>query len=75
MRFNGTLAEQRFSTTGKKLARESLNLSHQNLSNYINSLKAKGFINEDDQILPILFPDSRIQTYTIKLENETNNNR
>lgn len=72
MTFDGTLAQNRFCTTGKKIVREALSLSHQNLSNYINSLRAKGFINKDDQILPLLFPDKNNQTYMIKLINEKN---
>lgn len=72
MSFTGTLAENRFSTTGKKLVREKLKLSHQSLSNYIISLSKKGFLidkNNELSLLPILFPNNKEQIYLIKLIN------
>jgi hypothetical protein len=73
MSFTGTLAEDRFSTTGRKIVREKLNLSHQSLSNYINNLTSKGFLIEKDNkltLLPILFPNKTEQTYLIKIKLE-----
>ena len=72
MSFTGTLANDRFSTTGKKIVREKLNLSHQSLSNYIASLTNKGFLIEKDNkldLLPILFPNNTEQTYLFRLKN------
>lgn len=73
MTFTGTLEQDKFSTTGKKIVREKLKLSHQSLSNYIASLVKKGFLVESDnklELRPILFPHKEEQTYLIKLINE-----
>jgi hypothetical protein len=70
MSFTGTLAENRFCTTGRKMVRDKLFLSHQSLSNYIINLTNKGFLIEKEEILhllPILFPDENEQIYLIKL--------
>lgn len=74
MSFTGTIASDRFSTTGKKMVREILGLSAQSLWNYVNSLKAKKLVIPDDDgkltILPILFPQNRSeQKYIIKITN------
>lgn len=72
MSFTGTLAGDKFCTSGKKIAKETLAISYQQLWNLLSSLKKKGSIIENSNgkldILPILFPKSRIeQQYNIKL--------
>lgn len=70
MSFEGDLATDRFGTTARKIVRESLEISHQGLSNYMKSLVSKRFLleNQDSyQILPILQPDKNEQTYMLKL--------
>ena len=72
MSFEGELAEDRFSSLGRKIIRENLLLTHQGLSNFMSSLIKKRFINEFDHkllILPLLHPDKTEQTYMIKLKN------
>lgn len=74
MSFTGTLAQDRFSTTGKKMVKEILNLSPQSLWNYIKSLKEKKLVYPNGQnkleIMPILFPQNRNQQkYIIQLTN------
>ena len=70
MSFTGTLAEDRFSTTGKKIVRETLQISHQGLSNYMKYLSDSGFLIETNgrtEILPLLQPNIDQQVYMIKL--------
>ena len=71
MSFTGTLAGDKFCTSGKKIAKETLGMSYQQLWNTVNNLKKKGSLVEIDgklDILPILFPKSRTeQEYAIKL--------
>ena len=72
MSFKGELAKERFGATGKKLIRESMKLTHQGLSNYMNSLIKKRFIIELQgklTIWPILHPEDTEQEYMIKLKN------
>ena len=71
----GTLAEDRFSTTGRQVVRKLLGISHQYLTNYIKSLIKKGFIQENNnklELIPILFPERKEQNYIIKLVNIDN---
>lgn len=73
LEINGTLANNRFSTTGRQIVRKTLNISHQYLTNYIKSLVKKGFItNNDDklELIPILFPEEKTQEYKIHITNE-----
>lgn len=69
----GDLAEDPFSTTGRKIVREKLNIQPGGLGNYLDQLKNKGFILEGSdkklQILPILIPNKEQQLYQFKLEN------
>jgi hypothetical protein len=70
MSFTGTLAENPFCTTGRKIVRDKLSLSHQSLSNYIINLTTKGFLKERENVLnllPILFPGEIEQVYLIKI--------
>jgi len=71
----GTLADDRFSTTGRQVVRNMLGISHQYLTNYIKSLIKKGFIqnnNDKLELTPILFPEREEQNYIIKLVNTDN---
>jgi hypothetical protein len=73
MSFTGTIADDRFCTQGKKIARNKLNMSTQSLHNFITNIKNKKLliINKFNNldILPILFPsDSNEQTYNIILK-------
>jgi len=78
MSFTGTLAENRFCTTGRKMVRDKLFLSHQSLSNYIINLTKKGFIKEEEDesdnltLLPILFPNDKEQVYLLKIIKKDN---
>lgn len=70
MSLEGDLANMPFSTTGRKLVREKLNISAGGLGNYLDQLKEKGFILEGNNglfILPILIPNSKEQIYQFKL--------
>lgn len=71
MSLEGDLARDPFSTTGRKLVRQKVGISAGGLGNYLDQLKEKGFIlenNKDLKILPILIPENRIQGYQFKLE-------
>ncbi len=72
MSFDGILAEERFGTTARKIVRKELKISHQGLSNYMNTLTTKQFIIEEGKgfkILPFLHPDQQEQAYSLKLIN------
>ena len=69
----GDLARDPFSTSGRKIVRERLNIQPGGLGNYLDQLKTKGFIVENKetkelQIIPILIPSKVEQTYQFKLE-------
>ena len=68
MSFTGLFAEDRFGTTAKKKVKQKMTLSNAGLSNYMRTLKDKGFVKESI-ILPILFPDNGSQEYNFKLIN------
>jgi len=70
MRLKGSLAEDRFSTTGRKIVMNELGLSHGSLGNHLRNLKKKGFIIDLDTkliILGILYPATNEQLYAFKL--------
>jgi len=69
MSLQGDIATDRFGTTAKKIVRSKMGLSVAGISNYMKSLKAKGFIT-DSNILPILFPENGTQLYNFKLVND-----
>lgn len=74
MSFDGDIAKERFGTTARKMVREALAISHQGLSNYMNSLTTKKFLIEGKdgiEILPILHPNKSEQTYMLKLINKS----
>lgn len=68
MSFSGILAEDRFGATARKKVKKTMNLSNAGLSNYMRTLKDKGFITSG-KIVPILFPENGSQAYQFKLIN------
>ena len=75
MSLEGDISRDPFSTTGRKLVRDKLGISAGGLGNYLDQLKTKGFIYEDEQdeikllkIFPILVPNKKVQGYQFKLE-------
>lgn len=72
MCLEGDIAKDPFSTSGRKMVRERLNISAGGLGNYLEQLKSKGFIYEDSDkiltIIPILIPSKESQGYQFKLE-------
>lgn len=71
MSLEGDLAQDPFSTTGRKIVKSRVGISAGGLGNYLDQLKEKGFIIEKDKsysILPILIPERKIQGYQFKLE-------
>lgn len=70
MSLEGDLSKVPFSTTGRRIVRERLGISAGGLGNYLDQLKEKGFILENNtelSILPILIPNSKEQLYQFKL--------
>lgn len=70
MSLEGDLENDPFSTTGRKIVRSKLGISAGGLGNYLNQLKDKHFILEDEgvmKILPFLKPDKEEQEYHFKL--------
>lgn len=67
----GDITSDRFGTSARKIVMEQLKITPPGLSNYITSLLRKGFIKKVDDgdtiILPILFAESKEQTYLLKL--------
>ena len=63
-------SEQAFTTEYKTIICTKLKLSPQGLSNYISSLKKKGFIEKREvaYIPEYLYPEPEIQGYQFKLE-------
>jgi DNA-binding MarR family transcriptional regulator len=68
MSLNGSIAEDRFGTTGRAIVKSKMNITTAGVSNYLKSLKDKGFVKQND-ILPILFPEKHNQLYQFKLVN------
>jgi hypothetical protein len=71
MSFDGTIANDRFGTTARKIVKTQMKISNAGVSNYMRSLKDKGFV-KDDIILPLLFPDPNHQEYDFTLINYEN---
>lgn len=73
MSLTGDIAKDRFGTTAKKMVKEDLSITSAGMSNYLRSLKDKGFLLESKDgtltILPILFPQKEEQVYMFKLIN------
>ncbi len=68
MSFDGTMENDRFGTTARKIVKETMKLSNAGISNYMKSLKSKGFIR-GNEIVPILFPSNGTEEYSFKLVN------
>lgn len=71
MSLDGDISRERFGTSARKLVKEELNIKPAGMSNYLRSLKDKGFIKMNNQIeiLPLLFPEKDVQEYKFKLIN------
>lgn len=69
MSFTGTIARDRFGTTARNIIKNEMGISNGGISNYVTSLKKKGFIN-NNEILPVLIPDESSQLYQFKLIND-----
>lgn len=73
MSLDGSIAEDRFGTTAKKLVKDQLKLSDGGLGNYMSSLKKNSFIilNSTGKyiIQPFLLADPKEQDYIFKLIN------
>jgi hypothetical protein len=70
MSLEGDIGEEPFGTSGRKIVRSRVGISAGGLGNYLDQLKSKGFIYEDDGklvILPILIPEKKEQGYQFKL--------
>lgn len=70
MSLRGDIQQDPFGTSGRKLVREKVNISAGGLGNYLDQLKNKGFIYEDNNklhIAPKLIPDDKEQGYQFKL--------
>lgn len=73
MALEGDISRDPFGTSGRKLVRERVNISPGGLGNYLDQLKSKGFIYEEEdklKVLPILIPANKEQFYQFKLEIE-----
>jgi len=70
MMLQGDIAQDRFGSTAKKLIRLNLNISDAGLSNYIKSLKTKGFISKNNAILQMLIPNDVSQDYYLQVINK-----
>jgi hypothetical protein len=73
MSLEGDLIKYRFGTTGRKIVKENLKLSSAGMSNYIGTMKEKGFLIEKGDLLdiwPILIPGKDEQMYMFKLINK-----
>jgi hypothetical protein len=69
---DGSIAIDPFGTSGRKLVREKMKISAGGLGNYLDQLKTKEFIYEDEhkslKIVPLLIPENKEQFYQFKLE-------
>lgn len=75
MSLEGDIAQYRFGPSAKKIVMSNLQLSPAGLSNYIGTLKEKGFLIEKGdltEILPLLTPENGEQLYMFKLVNSEN---
>ncbi len=68
MSLNGSISEDRFGTTAKRIIKNKMKIQSAGISNYMKSLKSKGFINGNN-IIAILYPDKNEQLYNFKLKN------
>ena len=71
MSLEGDIANDPFGTSGRKIVKERVNISSGGLGNYLDQLKSKKFIYEEEgklKILSILIPEKKVQEYQFKLE-------
>ena len=68
MSLTGDIDGDRFGPTARRMIKMKMNISTAGISNYMRSLKDKGFVN-GNIILPLLFPENGEQMYQIKLIN------
>lgn len=70
----GDLVENdRFCTAARKLVRERMKISNQQMSNLLKQVTDKGFVRERDghkYILPLISPDGKVQRYNIEFTYE-----
>lgn len=72
MLIRGDLENDRFGTTARKMIREKLKMTPQNLSNFLGTLKEKKLLLEVGDMLeiwPILIPQKEQQFYQFRLIN------
>jgi hypothetical protein len=77
MSLEGDISKDPFGTSSRKIVREKVGISAGGLGNYLEQLKTKGFIFEEDNvisILPFIIPDKTEQGYQFKLSIKTNGN-
>ena len=72
MSLKGDIANvDRFATSCRKIVKKKLNLSDGGIGNYIKSLRAKGFIKQNEEgilyIPKVLFAENNIQSYMFKI--------
>ena len=72
MSLQGDIAKDRFGSTAKKLVKQELSLSDGGLSNYIKTLKQKGFISPTNEIPTLLTPNVDKQEYFLQIINKDN---
>lgn len=78
MALKGDIAKERFGSTARKMVKQDLNISSAGMSNYMRAFEDKGFISNNNgimEILPILIPDEKEQTYNFKLTLNEDNSR
>ena len=72
MSLEGDLANDPFSTSGRKIVMRKLNIKPGGLGNYLDAFKKKQFVlensNKELRIIPILIPSKSEQLYQFKLE-------
>ena len=72
MSLEGELANDPFSTSGRKIVMRKLNIKPGGLGNYLDTFKKKQFVLENSdkelRIIPILIPSKTEQFYQFKLE-------
>jgi len=67
----GDIAKDPFGTSGRKIVKTRMGISSGGLGNYLDQLKSKEFIYEEDgelKVYPKLIPEKDIQFYQFKLE-------
>jgi hypothetical protein len=72
MSLEGSIAEDRFGTSARKLVMQHMNLKPGGLGNYFKTLKEKKFLMENGQkkleIFSLLYPEPLVQSYQFQLK-------